>query len=180
MGSSYGIDNESGEAVINSGCISAYEEAVENSRFGTLIINGGAITGLLGPGLGAGINNYGTLIMNGGSISSNSNDPSVFIPSVYNGGTMTIYGGNLSSITDEAGGLTMIYGTFSQYGAITSSEGVITGTLADGTNATISYSNISYDGYSGVILLEPVPEPSCLAALALGLGGIAVRRRRRA
>ena len=175
-----GVDNESGEVVINSGSISAYGEAVENNRFCTLIINGGAITGVLGNGLGAGINNYGTLIMNGGSISSNSNDPSVFIPSVDNGGTMTIYGGDLSSITDEPDGLTTIYGTFSQYGAITSSEGTITGTLADGTNATIAYANVSYNGDSGVILLEPVPEPSCLAVLALGLGGIALRRRRRA
>ena len=137
LGISYGVDNETGEVTINGGSVSADAVAVENSRFGTLIINGGAITGVLGPGLGAGVENYGTLIMNGGSISSNSNDPSVFIPSVDNGGTMTIYGGNLSSITDEAGGLTTIYGTFSQDGAITSSEGTITGTLADGTNATI-------------------------------------------
>lgn len=87
------------------------------------------------------------------------------------------------TITDSVGAreysVVTIYGTGFNYayGTITDATGTITGYLADGTPL-----NSPFDRGTGntgtIILAEPVPEPSTCALFSLGIGGLALWKRR--
>ena len=79
--------------MITGGNIHGDGGGIRNS--GTLILNGGTITGNTASDSGGGVRNYGTLTVNGGAITGNT--ASVYHGGgIYNDGTLNLFGGEIT------------------------------------------------------------------------------------
>src|SRR5262249_26460208 len=128
---------------------------------GTINVYGGNITA--GTSVGGGAANYlealevdgGTLNLHGGSIAAGTAN-GVPGPNFFYG----IFAGGVSGVVN-------VYGTgFNRpYGPISTTSGLLTGTLEDGTPLNVIYS----EAFPNEIVLIAVPEPSPAVFCALGL-----------
>jgi hypothetical protein len=167
-----------------------------NNSAAQITISGGLVTsGSTGTG-DIDMNVGGTLTITGGTIQSNSNADAIFNRGVVNmyagtieaggteflnqGGTFNLYGGTLTGtgsdeISNEIGTID-IYGRSFNYpfGPITATLGDLVGTLSNGSpiDATFSRANSA-----PIVLIDLVPEPASAMMIALGCGGLLVRRR---
>ena len=108
---------------------------------GTLIIDGGSVTGnkVSGSvGFGGGIYNIGTLTISGGSVANNTagGTGSSFGGGIYNEGTLTISGGSVNNNTAGGSGISYGGGIFSTGKVtVTMTGGAVSGNTSSGAKA---------------------------------------------
>ena len=129
-----GIHNQ-GTLVVNGGTITGNRAGNAGGgiyNFGTATINGGVISGNTASGNGGGIDNPGTMTISDCTITGNTSN--TFGGGISNGNTMTITGGTITgnSANGYGGGIWMgSYYTFNMQGAITVTGNTKAGGLAD-------------------------------------------------
>jgi hypothetical protein len=124
-----------GTLVFNGGTITGNRAGDEGGgifNMGTATITGGVISGNTASGSGGGISNSGTMTINDCSITGNTSSRAG--GGISNGNTLTINGGSITgnSATEYGGGIWMgSYNTFSMQGAITVTGNTKAGGLPD-------------------------------------------------
>ena len=124
-----------GTLVFNGGTITGNRTGDQGAgiyNMGTATINGGVISGNTASGNGGGISNGGTLTINDGYITDNTSNSTG--GGIANGATLNLYGGNIIGNKASAfgGGIWMgSYEAFNVKGAITVSGNTKAGDLAD-------------------------------------------------
>ena len=124
-----------GTLVVNGGTISGNRAGDEGGgifNFGTATINGGTISSNTALGNGGGISNSGTLTVNGGFIAGNTTN--AFGGGIANGATLTLNGGYITgnNAYGAGGGIWMgSYQAFNVQGAVTVTGNTTAGGLAN-------------------------------------------------
>ena len=133
-----------GTLVFNGGTITGNRAGDEGGgifNMGTATITGGVISGNTASGSGGGISNSGTMTINDCSITGNTSSRAG--GGISNGNTLTINGGSITdnNATEYGGGIWMgSYNTFSMKGAITVTGNTKAGGLAD--NVYLANNNV--------------------------------------